>query len=115
MCARWGKGWRLVGALALSGAVTPCAAPAAEVPPAPPVASAQTRLPCTAAAELAPRHSAVHIGNFDVHFNMAAGAGEPLRIGLRLSLMPSLKQAQPPIAFPALAARGSSCIETSAP
>jgi hypothetical protein len=110
MCARLGKGWSLFGAFALFGFVVPCAAYAAEVPPAPPVASAQPDLPCTAAAELAPHHSAVHVGNFDVHFNMAGGAGQPLHVGLGLTLVQPLKHRGAYGEIPALAARGSGCV-----
>jgi hypothetical protein len=109
MSPRWGRDWRLVGAVALLGTIVPSVALTAEVPPAPPAASAQARLPCTASADLAPRRSAVHIGNFDVHFNVAAGAGQPLHVGFRLSLAQPLKRAEKRGEIPALNARGTSC------
>jgi len=98
----------IVGAVALQFAVTPSAR-AAEIPPAPPAVSPQTRLPCGVSGDATPRRSALHFGTFDLHLSLAAGFGAPLHVGVALSLIQPLKHRDGAGEIGALASRSTRC------
>lgn len=91
MSERWRDRWSLLAALVLSGCLAADAASAAELPAAPPTVSPQPAFPCSGGASAAPRRSPVHVGTFDVHFSVAAGGGQPLHVGIGLSLVAPAK------------------------